>query len=486
MKKFKALAVIAAACMAVTVPLAACNNVKNDETVLNVVALNRGYGDGWIKTIAQKFEEDHPGYKVKLDAVSEAPTLIKQHINSKNNIDDLYISVGTDWKSYAAQGFFAELDDLLGEKVDNITFKDKINDEFAQSVYYPNASGELHTYRLPWTAGVGGIFYNAKMFEENGWEVPATFAELKELCDEIVKAEVPVPGSSGIRAETVKPLIYTGQNTDYFDYTVYTWWAQLSGVDAVKDFMKYESPDSFSAQANPVYANLKKATQMWYDLFGNADYMPANCLGASNYDAQRDFANGHAAMMFNGDWIYNEILNFELNNSEFFELAIMPTPAAEGAVATDVLYTIGEDQYIAIPATSIKKDLAKDFIKLMVSDWGCGVFANQAHGLLAYKNSLTNADISDKFMQNLIEIKKAGTSSFTDYPPIDKIQNVRNSTAMMYLANTLNGGIWGSAAMRPFLSLLGANAPTIDKAFENIAGNVATNWATWKSGAGIA
>ena len=63
----------------------------------------------------------------------------------------------------------------------------------------------------------------------------------------------------------------------------------------------------------------------------------------------------------------------------------MPTPVASDAKETSITYTIGEDQYIAIPESSIKKDLAKDFIKLMVSDYGCGVFLNEAQPQISIK-----------------------------------------------------------------------------------------------------
>ena len=64
--------------------------------------------------------------------------------------------------------------------------------------------------------------------------------------------------------------------------------------------------------------------------------------------------------------MYNEILKYDINN-ENFEFALMKTPVADGAVETSITYTIGEDQYIAIPESSTKKELAKDFIKLMIS-----------------------------------------------------------------------------------------------------------------------
>ena len=95
MKK-RLIAVILTAILTVLalVTLVACNK-KNDPTVLNIVCLNKGYGKEWIEEIVAKWESEHDGYTVKLTAAASAGELINRNINSKNNIDDLYISVGT-------------------------------------------------------------------------------------------------------------------------------------------------------------------------------------------------------------------------------------------------------------------------------------------------------------------------------------------------------------------------------------------------------
>ena len=481
MKKSIKFLLCAAMCSAILLPLSACSKTKNDESVLNVICLSKGYGNGWIKTIAEKFEEEHPGYTVNLEgAIAEAPSLIKTHINSKNNVDDLYISVGNDWKTYAAQGKFASLDDLIEQEVDGVKIKDKVTTEYSESIYFPDKNGDVHTYRLPWTAGVGGIYYNKKMFETYGWEIPNTYDELITLCNTIVDANIEF--SSGGTAKAVKPFVYTGQNIDYFDYTVYTWWAQLSGEDSIKEFMQYGSPDNYNANTNENYGNLKKATEMWKNIFGNPKYVMDDGNGMSNHTAQTNFNNGCAAMMFNGDWVYNEILNYKIDNKDF-ELAIMPTPVASDAKETSITYTIGEDQYIAIPESSIKKDLAKDFIKLMVSDYGCGVFLNEAHGLLAYKSSLTANDTTDAFMQNLLTVKTGYSKAFTNYPTVRGTSDIKNSTKMLYLSSLID--IWGTSALRPYGKLLGSNAKPVEDAFNDISGEISRSWQNWKIQAGI-
>lgn len=169
MKK-KYVACFLATCLVSTV-LASCNNNTTNEKELKIVYYSAGYGEKWINDLVSIFEKNHEGVKVNLEASYNAESIIRQNLNSSRNSDDLYISTGSTWKSYAATGKFADLTDFLNETVDstsNITVKDKINDEYKDSIYYKRSDGSTKSYRLPFTSGVGGIFYNKKMFESNG------------------------------------------------------------------------------------------------------------------------------------------------------------------------------------------------------------------------------------------------------------------------------------------------------------------------------
>ena len=447
--------------------ISGCNKDDNANT-LNIVVLNAGYGDAWIKDLEAKFEATHEGIDVSVNAIYEANQLIEKNLGSKKNEDDLYISVGGNWKSYAAQGKFLDLTSFLEETVDGVKVKDKVTDEYKNSLYFTKSSGDQVCYSLPWTSGIGGIYYNKVLFEQNGWQVPTTFEELIQLCDTINNSRIPVAGS---RKDAVKPFAYTGANTDYFDYTVYDWWSQIVGVDAIRDFMKYDDPNNFDVETNPTYAALKTATSYWQKIFvaengGESNYVISDSDAKTAEAAQKEFANGYAAMMFNGDWIYNEISSYGIS-SEKFQLGLMKTPKIKEAndAYVNTSYVIGEDQYIAIPASTDKADLAKEFIKLIISDEGCKTFTTKANGFLAYNTDYSKHGITNEFMLEVIDLRNSYTSKFTNY-----------SSDRKYLCNFID--IWCTPASRPFLSLLN-NTNTLDAAFINIASTAKANWADW-------
>ena len=412
MKKYTKLASTLLASMFVVAGLSSCGGGSGSKDTLEIVYYSAGFNETWINTLANKFEQTHEGIKVHITASYSSEQIISQHLASRNNPDDLYISTGNSWKSNAATGKFADLTDFLNDEVDGVTVKDKVNDEYADSFYFTKSDGSKATYRLPFTSGIGGIFYNKKMFEENGWDtwlkntystnttgVPETYDQLIALCDKIIEKPVAVPGDPDGTA-AVKPFIYAGTDTDYFDYTVFDWWGQIAGKEAIKDFLKYDSPDNFNVTKNETYNALKTATSKWNNIFGsNTGYYVEGQNTTTAANAQKSFVNGYAAMMFNGDWLYNETLNYtQTGTFENFELGLMKTPVLSEAKAgsESTSYVIGEDQYIAIPASSSKKELAQEFIKLMISQEGNEVFINQAHGFLAtIQSSLTSLTIEN-------------------------------------------------------------------------------------------
>ncbi len=438
--------------------VAACGPTTDGKT-LNIICINASFGSAWIEELKTVFETQNPDVKVELKAVYESQQLINQHLASSKNKDDLYISVGN-YKTPAAQNKFLALDDLLEETVDGVKVKDKISSEYSDSIYFTKSNGSKECYRLPFTSGVGGIFYNAKMFADNGWEVPTTYAELMTLCDTINSATIPVAGDpDGITA--VKPLIYAGTDTDYFDYTVFDWWGQLAGIDNVKEFLKYESADNFDYTKNETYAHLKTATEKWRDLFVSKNVVP-NTNNMKAADAQKQFINGYSAMMFNGDWLYNDSLSYTQsgNFDDTFKLALMKTPTIADGVENNISYIIGEDQYIAIPKTAPNADLAKEFIKLIISNQGCQIFAEKAHGFLAYKS--TYSTFEDEFMNDLVALRNSYTTKFTNF-----------SNDRKYLCGYVD--IWFNGASRPYLNVL-QGTTTVDAAFVNIASSASAQW----------
>lgn len=451
--------------------IAGCSNSSSSTETLKVVCLNRGFGREWIDDAVAIWEQQNPGYKIDLNASQDASSIINGNLAKRNNDDDVYITNDATWKRYAGQGKLLAIDDILEQQVDGMKLIDKINDEYRNSIYFKDQNGETHTYRLPWTSGVGGIMYNAKMFRDNNWTVPTTVDELIALCQDMVdhpKYSDPDDKTS----PRIYPFAFTGENTDYFDYIVFNWWSQISGVDAINTFKNYGKEDSwkFDTTRNETYAGLKEATAAWYRIFGNEAYFDAEDITRSNHSAQKNFLQGKAAMMINGDWVYNEMLNYSTTHTlpDNFELKIMPTPKIRDTVEQSG-YIIGEDQFIAIPASTKRAELAKSFVKTLISDAVLQSFFKKAHGMMAYKlSSQATYDTSDTYMNSILSYRTSLEKTYTSF-----------SMSPLYLNNQVD--IWGQPSGRPYLQLLQGTLKSIDEAFVQIKENVERQWGTWVS-----
>lgn len=433
--------------------LASCGEKSDDLNTLNIVCYSAGWGDEWINDVISSWEAKNEGYKVNLTAKYDVNNLINRRLSSSNNTDDIYIATSSSWKTFAASGKFMELDDLMDETVDGAKFIDKVSSEYKKDLYFKTASGEEHVYRLPWTNGIGGIYYNAKMFETNGWSVPTTTDELLALVNNIVNNPVEVVGDE---TTAVVPFVFTGSNTDYFDYAIYNWWMQLAGFDAVSDFFKYDDLSKFdyTDETSPYHA-LMEVVSYWRELFGSSANYVNGSLSFSKDQAQNAFYNGRAAMMFNGDWLYNE--TNKLGSNPNFEVKLMKTPTFTNAKDEDVGYVIGSDQYIAVPASSKKKELAKSFLKELVSDWSLSNFTNKAHGFLAYNNGDTSSiDRSNSYVSSCLDARANISKRLTDY-----------SSSRKYLDEVISNP-WVESGNRPFLGLLQNESKTVESCFVTI------------------
>ena len=93
-----------------------------------------------------------------------------------------------------------------------------------------------HYYKVCYTQGAGGLVYNKTMFEQNGWSVPTTYAELKALCKTIADAHLMTDN-----LEPIVPIVWSGADREYYwDYIVFEWWAQLGGEEAINNYKAFE------------------------------------------------------------------------------------------------------------------------------------------------------------------------------------------------------------------------------------------------------
>ena len=410
--------------------LAGCSNgPERQDNTLMVCVYDGGYGTEWIKQVATDYETK-TGVHVEWEADQSILDRITSDLESPTY--DVYMSHDISWQSFAAQGLLEPLDDLYEKEVEGTgkTLKERCVAGAADISKFND-----HYYKVCYTAGAGGLVYNVDMFEDNGWAVPTTYAELKTLCQTIYDADITV----GL--DRVVPIAWSADREYYFDYLVFEWWAQLGGEDAINTYKAFKGHDGKNATGYEVYdpegyhKEFMQAYSMWYDLFApeaNHKYFNLEPQNAKLVTANSLFANGKAAMIPYAQWAKWEIQN----NSGIkfdFDVAMMKTPRANEEVTKDYNYNVGFGDSIIVPSNipDESKALAKDFIAYLAGKEACKTFVDKANGaFLAFDYS--DVDLGDLMKDPYV---KSVHAKLTECTQINLVSNnpvaYVNSAAIM-------------------------------------------------------
>ena len=200
-------------------------------------------------------------------------------------------------------------------------------------------------YGLPRTTDVQLVYYNQKMFEDNGWTVPATYDEWLTLCATIKEAgitPVALDGCDGWPVATfLTDILVKVAGTDYADI--------VSNAIATGDFTAPEIK-----QATQILAD-SAAAGMFQTGFDSQDYGTTQNL----------FINGQAAMYVMGSWDASMALNQDIAPEIRDNIRVFTMPTVEGGKggANDIAAWNGGGY--AVSASSEVKEEATKFLNYM-------------------------------------------------------------------------------------------------------------------------
>lgn len=470
----KAISLLLAA-IGVGVTMAACGGggpQVNDGT-LNIAFYKGGYGEKWARKLAEDFMAENPGITVVAEPDKDLVGNIPRYLEDGSKYD-IFFSHGIEWEVSARMGWLEPLDDLYATEVaEGVTVEDRVLDRFlASSKFRGQKDTEERYYKLHWTNGVGGIVYNKKMFEDNGWSVPATYDELVALCNTITKAKIPSPGNPD---ETVKPFVYSKEDY-YWDYLVFDWMVQLCGVDALDEMLKLQTPEVFNPETSEVVKAQKEALSKWTDLVAKVSgNSMTNSIGKPYEVAQSDFINGNAAMMPNAQWLEQEML--AAIDEEVCVMAMMPAPvlpdAKKGEDGKAIRYSraVGADDSIVIPAKAPNKELAKKFLAFMCREENAINFSKNTHGVmlgLDYDVEKLNAiPDSTEFMKSVFEIN-TNSVKYDTY-----------SSSRMRLDGKIKCEWFTTNGFAPYPEIVKTPTTNLDAIFSDYYNHVKNNWKAW-------
>ena len=320
-----------------------------------------------VAALASGYEEAYPGMWQEVCDAFTAATGVKVNLICDKNLEDvigpsmqggdfpdvIHLATGREkglTEQFIKDRNIAELTDVLSMTIPGESTKvsDKIVGGFTDTSV-TNPYGDGVTYLAPMFYSPCGLFYNAGLFEEKGWTVPATWDEMWELAE---------------KAQAEGSYLFTYPTTGYFDAFLYALMYSVGGPDFFNKATTYaegiwDTPEA--QQCFDIIAKLASYTN---------PVTPAQANDQDFTQNQQLVLDNKALFMPNGTWIVGEMA--EAPRADGFRWGMTALPAAK-AGGNGASYCWLEQAWI--PAAAPNLDAAKQFVAFLYSDAACAIFA---------------------------------------------------------------------------------------------------------------
>ncbi|PZG13883.1 carbohydrate ABC transporter substrate-binding protein [Nonomuraea aridisoli] len=397
--------VLAGAAVTVLGLLTGCSagedGADSGKTTLNVAALEGGYGRDMYTQVIQAYETAHPDVDVQLQISKSIEDEITPNMKAGRYPDVVVLGQGR--KAALTETLVKDkaLEDLTPVLQANVpgesqTVSAKLIDGIIGNLN-TNPYGDDKTYLMPMYYAPTGLVYNKGLFEEKGWEVPATWDEMWALGEEAKKEGI---------------ALFTYPTAGYLDSFFFALLADVGGEQFYTDVMTYKQGVWQTPQAKQV---LDIATKL-------LSYAAPTTVGYANEQDftknQQSILDNKALFMPNGTWIVGEMA--DAPREDGFAWGLTPLPAvSEGGKR----YITTSVESVWVPSAAKNKDAAKDFVAYLYSDAAAKIFAqsNAIQPIKGIVDSLSgeNAEFYKVYEDPSVTALVGGFASTAPVPGVD-------------------------------------------------------------------
>ena len=310
--------------------LAGCSGGGGAETVR--FYFSKPEAISYFRELVADYNSTHSDVTVVMDSSSNL-----QAGFLRGNPPDLGLfNYSMDMARFMERGALSDLSDM--PEADRIV--PEVQDLVDQYATYPG-----RTSVLPYSVMAASVIYNKAIFEQNSLEVPTTYDELIAVCDALTAAGVtPFYG-------TFKDPWTVAQG--WFDYTVGGEVDVAEFFDELRDQGTDVGPDS-AVSFEKDFAEPVDRMQQLIDSYANSD------ASAKGYgDGNLAFAQGEAAMYFQGPWAFGEIAKTEPD----LDLGTFPLPMTDDP--DDLRVRVNIDLAAWIPVDAKNPEGAREFLSYL-------------------------------------------------------------------------------------------------------------------------
>ncbi|MFC5471537.1 ABC transporter substrate-binding protein [Cohnella suwonensis] len=372
---------------------------------------DRKSGQGLAEqTVIDNYIKENPNVKIDVETLAEEPfkNKLKAYMSSNEPIDISMVHGGAELSTLVQAGYVKELDPKAyeGEQFNflpgvykSFTFNDKL-------------------YGLPRNSDYEVIYYNKKLFEDNGVKVPTTFSEL-------------IDAAKAFRDKGIAPMSTNGKDLWSFGLMYQNIVQRYSGdqnliLDTIDKKKKLAEDDSFLKAAQ--YLAQLRDVKIFQDSFMTADY------GAS----QNLFAQGKAAMWYMGSWEAGMATNASLPEEFRDNLGVIQFPIAEdGKGKIDDLIAWNGGGYVLVSSSKHPEEAKKFFDYLMSANQWAKTAWDTGAAVPAQKYELTGSEseVQKKLTDILVKATSTAGASFIDYGTPKYKDDTQNAFGKFFAGN---------------------------------------------------
>lgn len=296
---------------------------------------DRSIGQGYVEQkIIDEYTQEHPEVTIEVEALDEEAYKTKFKAYSIDGMPDIVTIWGQPafLSEVLEAGVLAELDE---SDYQDYGFLEGSLEGFKR---------EGRLYGLPRNTDIGCFYYNKKLFDENGWQVPQTYEELLELAGKI-------------RGKGLVPVAMDGLDgwplADYFSNIVY----KLNGDyrDLIGNAVKNgDFSDPVFHRAMQLVRDANDAG-MFQEGYASQDYGTAMNL----------FTSGKAAMFYLGSWESSMALDENIPEEIRTAIRAFTMPQIAGGKAGEKDFAMWNGGGYAVSSDSKVKEEAIQFLNYM-------------------------------------------------------------------------------------------------------------------------
>lgn len=329
MKKKKVISAVLAVSMLAAVILPGCGSDENSGKTEIEILQYKPEAATYFDQVEEQFNATHDDIHLTISSPNDASTIMRTRFIREDYPDIIGIGGDINYSYYVDADILADVSDYEGLS--------DVKQSYIDILENLEITPKDGTYGVPYVANAAGILYNKDMFEEHGWEIPESWSELIDLCEEI-------------QAEGILPFYFGFRDT----WTCLAPWNSLA-----VDLAPAETCQQVNAGETTFSEEYVEVAEKCLEL---VSYGPEDPFAYGYNDACTAFANGESAMYPIGSYAVPQILsvNPEMNIDSFV------TPGNDDPSKNTL--NSGVDLMFAVTAECENKEAAYEVLDFLMAD----------------------------------------------------------------------------------------------------------------------